>query len=139
MEKDLHSDDQIKKFYTLKNIAVVGMSKNQDKAAHYVPKYLIDHGYNVIPVNPTATEILGRKSYASVSDINDEIDIVDIFRRSEDVQGIVEDALKKEGIKVIWMQKGIHSEKAEKIAKERNLSVIYNRCMMAEHQRLFSD
>jgi predicted CoA-binding protein len=139
MEKDLHSDDQIKKFYTLKNIAVVGMSKNQDKAAHYVPKYLIDHGYNVIPVNPTTTEILERKSYASVSDINDEIDIVDIFRPSEDVQEIVEDALKKEGIKVIWMQKGIHSEKAEKIAKERNLSVIYNRCMMAEHQRLFSD
>jgi hypothetical protein len=139
MEKDLHSDDQIKKFYTLRNIAVVGMSKNQDKAAHYVPKYLIDHGYNIIPVNPTSAEILGRKSYASVSDINDEIDIIDIFRPSEDVQGIVEDALKKEGIKVIWMQKGIRSEKAEKIAKERNLSVIYNRCMMAEHQRLFSD
>ena len=139
MEKDLHSDDQIRKFYTLKKIAVVGMSKNPDKAAYYVPKYLIDHGFNVIPVNPSATEILGRKSYASVSDINDEIDIVDIFRPSEDVQGIVEDALKKEGIKVIWMQKGIHNEKAEKIAKERNLAVVYNRCMMAEHQRLFSD
>jgi len=139
MEKDLHSDDQIKKFYTLKNIAIVGMSKNQDKAAHYVPKYLIDHGYNVIPVNPTATEILGRKSYTSVSDINEEIDIVDIFRPSEDVQGIVEDALKKDGIKVIWMQKGIHSKEAEKIAKERNISVIFNRCMMAEHERLFSD
>ena len=61
MEKDSHSDDEIRKFYALKNIAVVGMSKNEDKAAHYVPKYLIDHGYNVIPVNPAATEILGRK------------------------------------------------------------------------------
>ena len=95
MEKDSHSDDEIKKFYTLKNIAVVGMSKNEDKPAHYVPKYLIDHGYNVIPVNPTATEILGRKSYPAVSSIPDRIDIVDIFRRSEDVPSVVEDTLKK--------------------------------------------
>lgn len=139
MEKDSHSDDEIRKFYALKNIAVVGMSKNEDKAAHYVPKYLIDHGYNVIPVNPAATEILGRKSYTKVSSVQDKIDIVDIFRPSEDVLGVVEEALKKEGIKVLWMQKGIYSEKAEKMAKERNISVIYNRCMMAEHQRLFSD
>ena len=138
MEKDSHSDDEIRKFYALKNIAVVGMSKNEDKAAHYVPKYLIDHGYNVIPVNPAATEILGRKSYTKVSSVHDKIDIVDIFRPSEDVLGVVEEALKKEGIKVLWMQKGIYSEKAEKMAKERNISVVYNRCMMAEHQRLFS-
>jgi predicted CoA-binding protein len=92
MEKDSHSDDEIKKFYTLKNIAVVGMSKNEDKAAHYVPKYLIDHGYNVIPVNPTATEILGRRSYPTVSSVPDKIDIVDIFRRSEDVPSVVQDA-----------------------------------------------
>jgi predicted CoA-binding protein len=139
MEKDSHSDDEIKKFYTLKNIAVVGMSKNEDKAAHYVPKYLIDHGYNVIPVNPTATEILGRKSYPTVSSIPDKIDIVDIFRRSEDVPSVVEDTIKKEGIKVIWMQEGIYSKEAEKVAKERSISTVYNRCMMAEHRRLFDD
>jgi predicted CoA-binding protein len=139
MEKDSHSDDEIKKFYTLKNIAVVGMSKNEDKPAHYVPKYLIDHGYNVIPVNPTATEILGRKSYPTVSSIPDKIDIVDIFRRSEDVPSVVEDVIKKEGIKVIWMQEGISSKEAEKIAKEKDISTVYNRCMMAEHKRLFSD
>jgi uncharacterized protein len=139
MEKDSHSDDEIRKFYTLKNIAVVGMSKNEDKAAHYVPKYLIDHGYNVVPVNPTATEILGRKSYLTVSSIQDRIDIIDVFRPSEDVPGVVEDALKKDGIKVIWMQEGIYSKEAEKIAKEKNISVVYNRCMMAEHRRLFSD
>src|ERR671938_1601732 len=101
MEKDTHSDDEIRRFYALKTIAVAGMSKNEDKAAHYVPKYLIDHGYNVIPVNPTATEILGRKSYPTVSSISDKIDIVDIFRRSEDVPSVVEDVIKKEGIKVI--------------------------------------
>jgi predicted CoA-binding protein len=139
MEKDSHSDDEIKKFYTLKNIAVVGMSKNVDKPAHYVPKYLIDHGYNVIPVNPTATEILGRKSYPTVSSIPDKIDIIDIFRRSEDVPSVVEDVIKKEGIKVIWMQEGISSKEAEKIAKEKDISTVYNRCMMAEHKRLFSD
>jgi predicted CoA-binding protein len=139
MEKDSHSDEEIKKFYTLKNIAVVGMSKNEDKAAHYVPKYLIDHGYNVIPVNPTATEILGRKSYPTVSSIPDKIDVVDIFRRSEDVPPVVEDAIKKEGIKVIWMQEGIYSKEAEKMAKEKDISAVYNRCMMAEHRRLFGD
>ncbi|HWS19623.1 MAG TPA: CoA-binding protein [Nitrososphaera sp.] len=139
MEKDSHSDDEIKKFYTLKNIAVVGMSKNEDKAAHYVPKYLIDHGYNVIPVNPTATEILGRRSYPTVSSVPDKIDIVDIFRRSEDVPSVVQDAINKDGIKVIWMQEGIYSKEAEKVAKERNISTVYNRCMMAEHRRLFDD
>jgi uncharacterized protein len=139
MEKDSHSDDEIKKFYTMKNIAVVGMSKNEEKAAHYVPRYLIDHGYNVIPVNPTATEILGRKSYPAVSSIPGRIDIVDIFRRSEDVPSVVEDTLKKEDIKVIWMQEGIYSKEAEKMAKEKDISAVYNRCMMAEHRRLFSD
>ena len=139
MEKDSHSDEEIKKFYTLKNIAVVGMSENEDKPAHYVPKYLIDHGYNVIPVNPTATEILGRKSYPTVSSIPDKIDIVDIFRRSEDVPSVVEDTIKKEGIQVIWMQEGIYSKEAEKMAKEKDISAVYNRCMMAEHRRLFND
>jgi predicted CoA-binding protein len=140
MEKDSHSDDEIRKFYMLKNIAVVGMSKNEDKAANYVPKYLIDHGYNVIPVNPNATEILGRRSYPTVSSIPDKIDIVDIFRRSEDVPSVIEEAIKKEGIKVIWMQEGIYSKEAERMAKDKNISaVVYNRCMMAEHKRLFDD
>ena len=139
MERDSHSDEEIRKFYTLKNIAVVGMSKNEGKAAHYVPKYLMDHGYTVFPVNPTATEILGRKSYPTVSSIPDRVDVVDIFRRSEDVPAVVEDTLKKEGIRVIWMQEGIYNKEAEKMAKEEDVSTVYNRCMMAEHRRLFGD
>ncbi len=139
MEKDSHSDDEIKKFYRFKNIAVVGMSKNEEKAAHYVPRYLIDHGYNIIPVNPNATEILGRKSYPTVSSIPDKIDIVDIFRRSEDVPSVVEDAITKEDIKLIWMQEGIYNKEAEKMAKKKNIPTVYNRCMMAEHRRLFDD
>lgn len=139
METDRHSDAEIRKFYDLKNIAVVGMSKNEGKAAHYVPKYLIDRGYNVIPVNPTANEILGRKSYPQVSSVPEKIDIVDIFRPSEDVPAVVEDALKKDGIKVIWMQEGIYSPEAERMANEKGIEVVYNRCMYAEHTRLFED
>ncbi len=136
--KDLHSDSELRKIYDLKNIAVVGMSKNEEKPAHFVPKYLIEHGYNVIPVNPTITEVLGRKSYPSIADMPGDVDVVDIFRRSEDVPPVVNDAINKKGIKVIWMQSGIYNEEAERKAKENGMDVVYNRCMMAEHKRLFS-
>jgi predicted CoA-binding protein len=137
-KQDSHTDSQLKKIYELKNIAVVGMSKNEEKAGHFVPKYLIQNGYNVIPVNPTVSEVLGRKSYSYITDIPERVDIVDIFRKSEDVPPIVDDAIhKKDQIKVIWMQEGIYSEEAEKKAKENGLEVVFNRCMMAEHKRLF--
>ena len=113
------------------------MSKNEEKPAHFVPKYLIDHGYNVIPVNPTISEVLGRKCYSSIADVPEDIDIVEIFRRSEDVLPVVNDAVKKTGIKVIWMQSGIYNEEAEKEAKENGMDVVFNRCMMVEHSRLF--
>ena len=136
--KDLHSDSELRKIYDLKNIAVVGMSKNEEKPAHFVPKYLIEHGYNVIPVNPTITEVLGRKSYPSIANMPEDVDVVDVFRRSEDAPVVVMDAMKKKGIKVIWMQEGIYNEEAERKAKENGMDVVYNRCMMAEHKRLFS-
>jgi uncharacterized protein len=137
-KQDSHTDSQLKKIYELKNIAVAGMSKNEEKAGHFVPKYLIQNGYNVIPVNPTVSEVLGRKSYSTITDIPERVDIVDIFRKSEDVPPIVDDAIhKKDQIKVIWMQEGIYSEEAEKKAKENGLEVVFNRCMMAEHKRLF--
>ena len=138
MDSDSHSDSEIKRFYQFKNIAVVGMSKTEGKPAHFVPKYLIEHGYNVIPVNPTlTTEVLGRKSYPSIADVQEKIDVVDIFRKSEDVPAVVDDAIKKkDGIKVIWMQSGIYNEEAEKKAKDNRIDVVYNRCMMTEHMRL---
>jgi uncharacterized protein len=137
-KQDSHTDSQLKKIYELKNIAVVGMSTNEEKAGHFVPKYLIQHGYNVIPVNPTVPEVLGRKSYSTVSDIPDRVDIVDIFRKSEDVPSVVDDAIYREDkIRVIWMQEGIYNDEAEKKAKENGLDVVFNRCMMAEHRRLF--
>lgn len=136
MDCDSHSDDEIRKIYSLKNIAVVGMSKNPDKAAHYVPKYLHDHGYNIIPVNPTATEILGKKCYPSLLDIPVEIDIVDVFRPSEQVKPVIEESVKIKP-KVIWLQEGIHNLEAETIAQKSGIQVVFNRCMLAEHQRLF--
>ena len=135
--KDSHSDQEIKKIYDLRNIAVVGMSNKQGKPGYFVPKYLIEHGYNVIPVNPTVKEMNGRTSYPDIISIPHEVDIVDIFRRSEDVPPVVEDALKKKDVKVIWMQEGIYNADAEKVAKQNGLDVIFNRCMMAEHMRLF--
>jgi uncharacterized protein len=140
VKQDTHSDSDLKTIFLLKNIAVVGMSKNEEKAGHFVPKYLIERGYNVIPVNPTiTTQVLGRKSYPRIADIPEDIDIVDIFRKSEDVPAVIDDVMKRTNndIKVIWMQEGIYNEHAEKRAKTNGMDVIFNRCMMAEHRRLF--
>ena len=135
MECDDHTDEQILDILSLKKVAVIGMSKTPSKAAHYVPKYLDDQGYLVTPVNPTADEILGKKSYASVSDIDDDIDIVDIFRPSDQVLPFVKEAIKKKP-KVIWLQEGIHNSEAEELARKEGIKVVFNRCMLAEHQRL---
>lgn len=139
MDIDNHTDEEIKKFYNLKNIAVVGMSKNEEKPSHYVPKYLIQNGYNVIPVNPTTEEILERKTYKLVSEIKEDVDIVDVFRKSDDIIPIVDDLLKKKGIKLIWLQKGIFNPRAKELAKKNGIEFVYNRCMLEEHQRLFSE
>jgi len=133
MNTDSHSPSDIRKILELKNIAVVGMSNTEGKPANFVPKYLIENGYNVIPVNPTTTEVLGRKTYPKVSDVPGQVDIVDVFRRSEDVPPVVDDAIKKNGIKVIWMQSGIYNKDAERKAKENGIDVVYNRCMKVEH------
>lgn len=136
METDTHSDKEIKEFFSLKNVAVIGMSKNPQKAAHFVPKYLKEQGYNVIPVNPTANEILGSKSYPDVEEIPESIDIVDVFRPSDEVLPVVQSAIKKKP-KVIWLQEGIHNQEAEELARKEGISVVFNRCMFAEHKRLF--
>jgi predicted CoA-binding protein len=136
-EKDSHSDCQLREIYNFKNIAVVGMSTNPAKAGHFVPKYLMKVGYNIIPVNPNSSEILGLKSFSKVSEINLDVEIVDVFRKSEDVSDVVLDTLKKSGIKVIWLQEGIHNKEAEQTAKSKGIDVVFNRCMMAEHIRLF--
>ena len=136
---DKHTDKEIRKMYNFKNIAVVGMSRDPAKAAHFVPKYMIERGFNVIPVNPSTVEILGRRTYSRVSDIKSQVDILDIFRPSEDVYSIVEDSIRKRGIIIIWLQEGIYNSDAEKIARDNNIEFVFNRCIMAEHMRLFVD
>ena len=136
MERDDHSDEKICEILSLKNVAVVGMSKNSEKAAHFVPKYLSENGFNVIPVNPNATEILNKKCYSNVNDIEESVDIVDLFRPSDQVLPIIEEAIKKKP-KVIWLQEGIHNSEAEELAINAGITVVFNRCMLAEHQRLF--
>ena len=136
--RDNHSDNEIRKMYNFKNIAVVGMSRDPVKAAHFVPKYMIERGYNIIPVNPSANEILGKRTYAKVSDIKPQVDIIDVFRPSEDVYSVVEDSVKKPSVKVIWLQEGIHNAEAEKVALDNKINVVFNRCIMAEHMRLFN-
>lgn len=136
---DDHTDEEIRKFYIFRNIAVVGMSRDPAKEANSVPKYMIERGYNIIPVNPLASEILGRRTYSRVSDIKSQVDIIDIFRPSNDVLPVVEDSIKKHGISVIWLQQGIHNVEAEKIALDNKIEVVFNRCIMAEHRRLFND
>lgn len=136
MERDSHTDEQIRKFYSLKNIAVIGISKNPEKAAHYVPKYLAEKGYNIIPVNPTTDKILDKKCYREIAEVPDSIDIVDVFRPSEEVLPVVREAVKKNP-KVIWLQEGIHNSEAEDLARKAGIEVVFNRCILAEHQRLF--
>lgn len=121
------------------NIYLVSITKT-DCRFRYFSQLCRLYWYHIIPVNPTLTEVLGKKSYPSIEDIPEKIDIVDVFRRSEDVPAVTDDAIrKKDGIKVIWMQIGIYNEEAEKKAKENGIDVVYNRCMMEEHKRLFAE
>ena len=120
-----------------KTVAVVGISPKEDRPSYIVASYLKSKGYRIIPVRPDGEFILGEKVYPNLSEIPKEIrvDVVDIFRKSEDVPPIVEEAVQR-GTKVVWMQEGvIHKEAGEK-AEKAGLKVIMDRCMKKEHQRL---
>ena len=123
-----------------RSVAVVGLSRNPAKASYRVAQYLQSVGYRIIPVNPFVDEVLGEKSYKSLLDVPETIEIVDIFRPSEDVPAIVEEAIKLKNRlgtpKVIWMQLGIVNEEAAMRAKEAGFKVVMDRCMMVEHRRL---
>lgn len=117
-------------------VAVVGMSRDPMKPGHYVPKFLMKHGYKIIPVNPTIQDVLGLKSYQSLLDVPEEVDIVDVFRRPEHTVEVAEQAVKKKA-KVLWLQEGIYNPEAVEIARKSGLIVVWNRCIMKEHNRLF--
>ena len=137
MEKQI-DDKKLKEIFTeSKVIALVGASAKKDKTSHIVMKYLIEFGFEVIPVNPGAAGqgILGQMTYRSIKEIDKKIDIVDIFRPSAEAEKIVEEA-KDLNPKTIWLQLGIKSEKAEKNAKSINANYIENSCIKTEYQRI---
>lgn len=120
---------------TCKTIAVVGLSKNQFRPSHGVAKYMQRHGYTIIPVNPAMDEILGETCYPKLTDIPQTVEIVDVFRRSEHVPGIVEQAIEIKA-KVLWLQLGVYHEEAIKTALEHGLQVVAERCIKIEHMHL---
>ncbi|MCH7661922.1 MAG: CoA-binding protein [Euryarchaeota archaeon] len=132
----VESDAELRELLGLRTVAVVGCSTTPGKDAHEIPKYLTEHGYDVIPVNPNAEEVLDRPAYDSLSEVKEEIDIVDVFRPSEEVAGIVEETLDREDVMVLWLQLGISDPEAEARAEEGGIHVVSDRCMKVEHQRL---
>jgi uncharacterized protein len=132
----MNSDQELKDILSnTKIIASVGLSGNQQKESYGIGLYLQEQGYQVIPVNPTATEILGETSYPDLESVPVKIDVVQVFRKPEDVPPVVEDAIKV-GAKVVWMQEGIVNEEAAKRAREAGLQVVMDACMRSTHRRL---
>ena len=132
----MNNDKEMKEILlSIKTIASVGLSSSDEKESYWIVSYLKDQGYRIIPVNPTATEILGEKVYPNLESIPDEVDVVQIFRKSEDVPPVVESAIKI-GAKVVWMQEGIVNEGAARKVREAGLQVVMDACMRATHRRL---
>ena len=121
---------------TNKTIAVVGLSGDWFRPSYFAAKYMLEHGYTVIPVNPRQAEIMGQKSYASLRDITVKVDIVDVFRKTEDVLPIAEEAIAI-GAKVLWQQIGVKNMDAVKKAEAAGLDCVIDRCVKIEHGRLF--
>ncbi|HEY7425959.1 MAG TPA: CoA-binding protein [Gemmataceae bacterium] len=120
---------------SVRTIAVVGLSDKPERDSYHVAVYLQKHGYRIIPVNPAVSEVLGEKAYASLRDVPDKIDMVDIFRRPDAVPAIVEDAIAV-GARTVWMQEGIVHNAAADMARAAGLHVVMNKCMLKEHARL---
>jgi uncharacterized protein len=119
-----------------RTIAVVGLSGRPTRASYGVSRFLQRQGYRVIPVNPNEKEVLGERAYPSLKDVHDQVDIVDIFRRSSNVPPVVDDALQKEGVRCIWMQEGVVNHEAAKKAENAGISVVMDRCILKELARL---
>ena len=117
-----------------KTIAVVGLSSNPMRPSHAVTRYMQQSGYRIIPVNPNETQVLGEKSYPRLEDVPQKIDIVDIFRRAEDVPPVVEGAIRA-GAKVVWMQLGIENEQAAEKACAQGITVVMDACVLIEHKK----
>ena len=131
------NDGQLKELYkTIRTIASVGLSASPEKPSFGITLYLKNQGYRIIPVNPNAKEVHGEKAYPDLLAIPGKVDVVQLFRRSEDVPPLVEQAIQI-GARAVWMQEGIANPEAAQRAEAAGLQVVMDRCMRAEHQRLF--
>ena len=134
----MNSIEQIKKIFQMKTIAVVGMSPKPERPSHYVAMYMKEQGYNIIPINPGHNEIAGMKSFPSLLDIPQTIDVVDVFRRSEYVLPIAESAVTV-GAKALWLQDGVINENGSALAQKAGLLVVVSDCMLRRHRQIYSN
>jgi predicted CoA-binding protein len=134
----MHDDIQTLRRILRENrvIAVVGLSANWYRPSYFAAKYMLEHGYTIVPVNPAYTEVLGQKCYASLRDIPAKVDIVDCFRKTAEILPIAEDAIAI-GAKVLWQQLGVTNEEAARKAEAAGLDTVMDRCVKIEHARLF--
>jgi predicted CoA-binding protein len=125
--RDIYADAQ--------TIAVIGATMNENKAGFFIPRYLQQQGYRIVPVNPSYTEVLGERAYASLSDVDVPIDVVDVFRPAAEAPSIAKDAVSV-GAKVLWLQPGIVSQDAATIGEAAGMTIVMDRCMGATHSEL---
>lgn len=136
----IETDAEIRELLSVDTIAVIGCSTTPGKAAHDVPRYLQSQGYRILPVNPFADEILGETSYDSLAEVSEGIDLVDVFRPSEEVPGVVDELLerreKRGDAGILWLQLGIRHDEATRRAEKAGIRVVQDRCLKVEHRRL---
>jgi len=132
------STDELEAVLAYDTIAVVGCSSTPGKAAHNVPKYMLEHGYDIVPVNPFADEIFGREAADSLADVVETIDVVCVFRPSEEVSDVVDAALERDDVNAIWTQSGIRDDDAAARATADGRTVVQDRCLKVEHRRLIA-
>lgn len=134
------TDSKLRDLLDVETIAVVGCSTTPGKAAHDIPQYMRDQGYEIVPVNPYADEIFGREAYDSLSEVPEDIEMVNVFRPSEEVPEIVDDVLERHeehgDVESVWLQLGIRDDEAADRAVDAGLDVVQDRCLKVEHRRL---
>lgn len=130
------SPDELREILTATRVVVIGASTDPAKAAHAVPAYLQTQGYEIVPVNPFAEEVLGEPAYDALDEVPGPIEVVDVFRPSDEVAGIVDSAIKRGNVDVIWLQLGIHDDAAVERAEGAGIRVVEDRCMMVTHREL---
>ena len=134
----VESDAELRAVLGLETIAVVGCSSTRGTDAHEIPRYMDEHGYEVLPVNPYAEETLGRKAYDSLADVPAGVEIVDVFRPSEEVSDVADALLERDDVDVMWTQLGIRDDEATRRVEASGRRVVQDRCLKVEHQRLLA-